>query len=81
MNLSFNYTNIYAMSPMTLFFFGYTTDIFRTWMHFVQVNLMFYDTVNLIYDIITTATIFPYTAKFSLTMVEIIKLNNWDVER
>ena len=42
----------------------YTTDIFRIWLHFLRVNVTFYDAVNVIYDIITTANPFPYTAKF-----------------
>ena len=33
-------------------------------MHFLWVNITFYDTVNMIHDIITTANLFPYTAKF-----------------
>ena len=33
-------------------------------MHFLQVNVMFYDTVNVVHDIITTANPFPCTAKF-----------------
>ena len=33
-------------------------DTFRTWMHFLRVNLAFYNAV------ITTANPFPYTAKF-----------------
>ena len=31
---------------------------------FLRVNVMFYDAVNIIYDIITTPNPFPYTAKF-----------------
>ena len=33
-------------------------------MHFVRVNVPFYDTVNMIHDVITAANLFPYTAKF-----------------
>ena len=33
-------------------------------MHFLRVNVTFYDAVNLIYDVITTANPFPYTAEF-----------------
>ena len=33
-------------------------------MPFLQVNVMFYDAVNMIYDVITTANVFTYTAKF-----------------
>ena len=43
------------------FFHVYTTDIFRTWMHFLRVNVTFYD--NMIQDVITTANIFLNTAK------------------
>ena len=32
-------------------------------MHFVLVNVTFYDAVNMIHDI-TTAILYPYTAKF-----------------
>ena len=33
-------------------------------MHFLPVNVTFYDAVNVIHDVITTASTFPYTAKF-----------------
>ena len=33
-------------------------------MHFLRVNVTFYDAVNMIHDIITTGNPFPYTAKF-----------------
>ena len=33
-------------------------------MHFLRVNVAFYDAVNTIHDVITTAYPFPYTAKF-----------------
>ena len=33
-------------------------------MHFVRVNVKFYDAVNMIHDVITTANLFPHTAKF-----------------
>ena len=32
-------------------------------MHFLQVNVTFYDAVNMIHDFITTANPIPYTAK------------------
>ena len=38
-------------------------------MHFLRVNLMFYDAVNMIHDVITTANPFPYTAKFMFISV------------
>ena len=33
-------------------------------MHFLRVNVKFYDAINMIHDIFTTANLFPYTAKF-----------------
>ena len=33
-------------------------------MHFLLVNVTFYDAVNMIHDVITKANPFPYTAKF-----------------
>ena len=33
-------------------------------MHFLWVNITFYDAVNMIRDVIRTANLFPYTAKF-----------------
>ena len=33
-------------------------------MHFLPVNVTFYDAVNVIHDVITIANPFPYTAKF-----------------
>ena len=33
-------------------------------MHFLQVNVKFYDAVNMIHDVIRTANPFPYTANF-----------------
>ena len=33
-------------------------------MHFLQVNVTFYDAVSTIHDVIRTANPFPYTAKF-----------------
>ena len=32
-------------------------------MHFLRVNVTFYDAVNVNHDVITTANPFPYTAK------------------
>ena len=32
-------------------------------------SVTFYDAVNMIYDVITTANLFPYTAKFMLYCV------------
>ena len=33
-------------------------------MHLVRVNVTFYNAVNMIHDVITTANLFPYNAKF-----------------
>ena len=33
-------------------------------MHFLRVNVTFYGAVNMIYDVIRTANLIPYTAKF-----------------
>ena len=33
-------------------------------MHFLRVNVKFYDAVSMIHDVIRTANSFPYTAKF-----------------
>ena len=33
-------------------------------MHFLRVNVTFYDAVNVVHDLITTANPVPYTAKF-----------------
>ena len=44
-------------------------DIFRTRMHFLRVNVTFYDAVNMIHDVITTANPFPYIAKFIFVSV------------
>ena len=38
-------------------------------MHFLRVNVTFYDAVNVIHDVITTANSFPYNAKFMLVGV------------
>ena len=33
-------------------------------MHFLRVNITFYDAVNVIHNVITTANPIPYTVKF-----------------
>ena len=38
-------------------------------MHFLWVNVAFYDAVNMIHDVIRTADPFPYAAKFMLVGV------------
>ena len=58
------------MYSFFLFWVGiYTTDIFRTWMHFPRVNVTLYDTVNIIHDVSRTAHPFPHTAKFIIVGV------------
>ena len=48
---------------------GYTTDTLRTQMHFLRVNVTFYEGVNVIYDVIKTANPFSHTAKFKFVCV------------
>ena len=50
-------------------------------MHFLRVNATFYDAVNMIYDVITTANSFPYTTKLVFFAVKNHKLNKSDIER
>ena len=50
-------------------------------MHFLRVNVTFYDAVNVIHDAIATADLIPYTAKFMFDGVRNNKLNKSDVER
>ena len=49
-------------------------------MHFLWVNVTFYDAVNMINDVITAANPFPDTVNFTLSVLEIIKLKKSDVE-
>ena len=35
-------------------------------MHFLRVNVTVYDVFNVIHDVITTADLIPYTAKFMI---------------
>ena len=58
-----------------------TTDIFKTSMHFVRVNVMCYDAVNMIHDVFRTANPSPYTAKFIFVDVRNDKTNKSDVEK
>ena len=44
-------------------------------MHFLRVNVTFYDAVNMIHDVILTANLFPYTAKFMFDGVRNNKIN------
>ena len=62
----------------------YPTDIFRTWMHILRVNVTFYDAVNIIHDAITTPNPFPYTAKFMFVGVrnnETQQIRRWKINR
>ena len=38
-------------------------------MHFLRVNVTFYDAINMIHGVIRTANPFPYTAKFMFVRV------------
>ena len=38
-------------------------------MHFLRVNVTFYDAVNMIHDVIRTANPFPYPVKFKFVGV------------
>ena len=48
---------------------------------FVRVNVMFYDAVNMIYDVIRTANPFPYTTKFMFVGDRNNNLNKSDIKR
>ena len=52
-------------------------------MEILQVNIRFYDAVNIIYDVIITTNPYPYTAKFVFPVLEkhVMKINISDVER
>ena len=39
-------------------------------MHFLQVNVMFYDAVNMIRDVIRTANTYPYATEFMFVGVK-----------
>ena len=49
-------------------------------MHFLQVNVAFYDAVNMIHDVISTPNPFPYTAKFMFFGVKKKKKKNETLE-
>ena len=38
-------------------------------MYFLRLNVMFYDAVNIIHDVIRTVNPFPYTVKFMFVVV------------
>ena len=50
-------------------------------MHFLGVNVTFYDVVIMIQDVITTHNPFPYTSKLMFASVRMIKLNKPDIKR
>ena len=50
-------------------------------MHFLWLNVTFYDAVNMIHAVITTANPIPYTAKFMLSVLEITKLYKSDIRQ
>ena len=50
-------------------------------MHFLWVNVTFYDAVNMIHDVITTLNPFPLLLNSCLSVLEIIDLNESDAER
>ena len=53
-------------------------------MHFLRINVTFYDAVNMINDVITTANLFPYTPKFMLDWVKNNKsqrMKRWKINR
>ena len=55
-------------------------------MRFFRVNVIFYDAVNIIHDVVKTLNPFPYTAKFMFVGVrhnktQQINLNKSDVEK
>ena len=45
-------------------------------MHFLRVNVTFYDAVNVIHDVMKTSSVFPYTAKFMFVGVRNKKKKN-----
>ena len=66
------------------YFFWYTTYIFRTWMHFLRVNIKFYDAVSMLHDVIITTNPFPYIAKFMFVGVRNNKTQQvrcWKINR
>ena len=53
-------------------------------MHILRVNITFYDTVNIIHDVITIHNPFPYTAKFMFFGVrnnETQQIRCWKIKR
>ena len=50
-------------------------------MHFLRVNVTFYDAVNIIHDVISTANLYPYTATFTFDGVRNDKTHRMRIER
>ena len=50
-------------------------------MHFLLVNVTFYDAVIMIHDFIRTDSPFPYTAKFMFFGLEAIEFNKSDIKK
>ena len=50
-------------------------------MHFLLVNITFYDAVNMIHDVIRTANPFPYTTEFMSIGGRNNKTQQSDIER
>ena len=50
-------------------------------MDFLRENFKFYDAVNIIHDVIRTANLLSYTAKFMFVGVRNDKTNKSDIER
>ena len=42
-------------------------------MHFLRVNVTFYDAINMVHNVIRTADPFPYTAKLIFVGIDIKK--------
>ena len=62
--LSFNKRNTYTITSIDIFCLEIPRIFLEHSCIFLQVNVTFYDVVNMIHDVIRTADPFPYTAKF-----------------
>ena len=59
------YIYIYIWNQISRIFLEQKNDILRIFLEHKWVTVKFYDVVNMIHDVITTAYPFPYTAKFT----------------
>ena len=50
-------------------------------MHFLQLNITFCDAVSMIHDVIKTANLFPYAAKFMFVGVRNNQFSKLELER